>query len=73
MEPFFRKIILVLRGLALPFSALTLRKLCLGGPKFLPKPNLLLCLISSTSREAMLRLCDPGGPYWSLKMIKNTP
>ena len=42
-------------------------------PKFLPRPNLPLHLISSKSREATLYICDPSGPHQSPKMTKNTP
>ena len=41
-------------------------------PKFLPRPNLPLHLISSTSREATPYICDPRGPHQSPKMTKNT-
>ena len=47
-------------------------KSCRCGPKFLPRPNLPLQLISTTSREATPQICDQRGPHPSPQMTQNT-
>ena len=47
-------------------------KSCLGASKILPRPNLLLHSISSTSREAMPYIGDLKGPGEGPKIAKTT-
>ena len=47
-------------------------KSCRCGPKFLPRPNLPLHLISTTLRETTPQICDQRGPHPSPKMTQNT-